>query len=74
MSWFKNIVTGIDGVTHDIGRWSWVVSVLGTFALALHEVWTGKAIDFQQLGLGVAAIVTAHGAAIWAKRDSEPSK
>ncbi len=72
MKWFNDIVTGIDGVTHDIGRWSWIGSMAGIFTLAVHEVWTGKTIDFAALGTGIAAVVAAHGAALWAKKDSEP--
>ena len=72
MSCIKDLLTGADGETHDIGRWSWLGSIGGVFALAVHEVWTGKAVDFASLGAGIAAIVTAHGAALWAKKDTEP--
>lgn len=72
MTWLNDLLTGLDGKTQDIGRWSWVVSMVGVFILAAHEVWAGKSIDFASLGTGIAAIVTAHGAALWAKRDTEP--
>lgn len=72
MKWLTDLLTTADGVTHDIGRWSWLGSLISINALAIHEVWSGKPIDFVAFGTGVAAIVTAHGAAIWAKKDTEP--
>jgi len=72
MNFIRDILTGKDGITHDIGRWSWVGSLAALFAITIHEAWTGKTIDLQAFGVAVAAIVTAHGTAIWAKKDTEP--
>jgi hypothetical protein len=72
MNWLKQLFTGQDGQTQDIGRWSWVISLLGVIAVATHEAWTGKLVDLQALGIAIAAVVGAHGAAIAMKKDTEP--
>jgi hypothetical protein len=72
MKFLTDIFTGLDGVTHDIGRYSWVTSLGALFAVTVHEAWTGKTVDLQAFGVAVASIVTAHGAALWAKKETEP--
>jgi hypothetical protein len=72
MKWFYDIVTGLDGETHDIARWSWVASMATLFAATIHVAWAKGSVDLVAFGQAVAAIVAGHGAAIWAKKDTEP--
>jgi hypothetical protein len=69
-----DILTGKDGQTHDIGRWSWVGSMLAVIAAALHTAWTKGTVDLVAFGQAIATVVGAHGAALWAKKDTEPVK
>jgi hypothetical protein len=69
----KQMMTGIDGETHDIARWLGALSVLVFLGLTVYEVvvqhheW--KMADF---GLGLGAVFTATGAFIRLKETSEP--
>jgi hypothetical protein len=72
MKFITDILTGLDGETHDIARWSWVASMLTLFAATLHVAWSKGAVDLAAFGTAVATIVAGHGAAIWAKKDTEP--
>lgn len=71
-NWFRQLVTGGDGVTHDLGRWSWLIFSITLIATTLHEAWVKGTIDPVGFGQGCAAIVGAHGLALWAKKDTEP--
>jgi hypothetical protein len=74
MNWFKQIVTGADNSTHDMGRWSWLISM---FAIIGHSTWSAiqhVAVDLGSLAQALGVVVAAHGAAIWAKKDTEPPK
>jgi len=64
---------GKDNKTHDLGRWSWlfcmVSIVVGSIFNAVH---TGI-VDIEKLYMGLAAVVGAHGMALWAKQNTEPA-
>ena len=71
--WFKQLVTGKDNSTHDLGRWSWIISM---FTVVGHSLWfviSHVAVDLMQLAQALAVVVAAHGAALWAKKDTEPT-
>jgi hypothetical protein len=71
MKWFVDIVTGKDGLTHDLGRWSWLVSLASVLAAGLHTAWHGT-VDLVAFGTSIAAVVGAHGVALGLKKDTEP--
>ena len=71
MSILKDLFTGKDGVTHDLGRWSWALSLGAVIAAGLHSAWHG-AIDLVAFGTSIAAVVGAHGVALGLKKDTEP--
>ena len=70
----KHLVTGKDNQTHDLARWSWVsttlITMIGAIYNAIH-VGTVNLVDFAQ---AIGIISGAHGAAIWAKKDTEPGQ
>jgi len=72
MKWFTDMMTGIDGTTHDLGRWSWVGSHLAVTGAAIFSAATGHVIGLMELAGAHAAVATAHGAALFIKKDTEP--
>ena len=72
--WFNQLMCGKDNKTHDLGRWSWLfcmLSIVGT------SIWNGihtGLVDIEKLYMGMAAVVGAHGMALWAKKDTEPTE
>ena len=68
----RELVTGRDNSTHDLGRWSWLVC---TAAILAHDWWqlhAGVTVTVKDLSLALAAVVTAHGAALGFKSNTEP--
>lgn len=72
MKAIKDVFTGRDNETHDVARYSWVVSVTAAIAFGGWNAFHSDVVDLASFGTCIATIVGAHGAAIWAKRDSEP--
>jgi len=68
----RNLFTGADGATHDLGRWSWAGSFLAVVGAAAWKLWHGADVDLQALAGALGLVAGAHGAALWAKRDTEP--
>ena len=73
MNWLKQLFTGKDGQTQDLGRWSWAFSLASIVGIAAYEAFTGKPIDLQSLGIALSTVVAAHGVAIGLKKDTEPA-
>lgn len=72
MSILRQLLTGADNATHDLGRWSWAGSFLAVVAAAVGNWWHGLALDLQGLATALGVVAGAHGAALWAKKDTEP--
>lgn len=72
MNAFKQLFTGKDGLTHDMGRWSWAICIATVIVAAFGNWWHNQVIDLVQLATALAAVVGVHGAALWAKRSTEP--
>ena len=66
------IFAGKDNHTLDLGRILWAIGVLVYFALSVHAQWHGQVFDPVAWGGGFGAILAAGGAALWAKKDTEP--
>ena len=70
---FRDIVTTKDGVTHDIGRWGGVLSLLVGLGLQIYVVFCrGQSFDFLNFGAGVAALAAGVGAMLKIKESTEP--
>lgn len=67
-----HLLTGQDGKTHDLGRWSWLITTLSVIGGAAWNALHAGAVDLMQLAQAVGIVVAAHGAAIFAKKDTEP--
>lgn len=72
MKWLRDLFTGIDGVTHDLGRWSWAVSLVSVIGAAGMNWIHGAVIDLQSLANAIGVVVAAHGASLFMKKDTEP--
>lgn len=68
------LITGKDNQTHDLGRWSWVVSTLSVIAAAGLNWWHNTVIDVAALAQALGTVAGAHGLALWAKKDTEPEE
>jgi len=70
-----NLFTGKDNKTLDIGRIIWFKGTLVFLGLAIwHVVHEHNPFDYNSFGLGFAGVLGAGGAALWAKKDTEPNE
>lgn len=58
MTILRDLFTGLDGQTHDLGRWSWAGSFLAVVAAAVGNWWHGLALDVQALAR--SSLLKAH--------------
>lgn len=70
---FANCMTGIDGKSHDIGRWSWLICTASVIGAAAANSYHGHDIDLTAFGLALSGVAAAHGIAISAKKATEPT-
>jgi hypothetical protein len=68
----KDCLTGIDGESYDIARVSWVITTLVITAGEVWNAYSGRHFDTGDFATGIAVMAAAHGAAIFAKKDTEP--
>lgn len=69
----RDILTGRDGVTHDIGRWAAVASIVTGLGLQVYAVgWRGQPFDMLAFGGGVGALAAGIGALLKLKETTEP--
>lgn len=69
---FNDLMTGKDGATHDMGKWSWLLSMITVIGSAVWNSLHGTVIELLTLAQALGVVVAAHGAALWAKKDTEP--
>lgn len=69
----RQMVTGKDNSTHDVGRWFAVLGGLTGIGLSIYDVvHNGVHFDMQSFGLGMAAMATGVGAMLKLKEGTEP--
>ena len=68
----KQMFTGKDNKTLDLGRVLWAKAVVAFMALAFYGVYKGNPVDYMAFGTGLAAVLAAGGAAIGFKAKTEP--
>ena len=73
MNWLQQLFTGKDNQTHDLGRWSWAASTISVIGGGVWNAVHAGAIDLMAFAQAIAVVVGAHGAALWAKKDTEPN-
>lgn len=68
----RELMTGIDGQSHDLGRYSWLGSFLMISIVALWHELRGVSTDLTVLAAAYGATAAAHSAALFMKRSVEP--
>jgi hypothetical protein len=70
----NDILTGRDNKTHDIARWSWVLSFFAVVLGAGYELVQGHLPSLRDFAESIGIISGAHGAAVLMKKDAEPKE
>jgi len=70
----NDLLTGEDNKTHDIGRWSWMLSFLAVLVGATYEMIHNNMPALKDFAEAVGIIAGAHGAAVMLKKDTEPKE
>lgn len=69
---FRDIFTGKDNRTYDMGRLLWFQSIQAFILVTLYSLHKGGTFDPVTWGAGLAALITGGGAAIGLKSNTEP--
>jgi hypothetical protein len=69
---FKQLLTGKDNQTHDLGRWTWMLGFLAVIVIAIYEVMQAKSISLTELASALGIVSGAGGASVMMKQNSEP--
>jgi len=68
----KDLLTGKDNQTFDLGRVSWITSMATIIGHSLWSAYNHAFVDVAQLAQAIGIVVASHGAALWAKSSTEP--
>jgi hypothetical protein len=68
----REVLTGIDGQSHDLGRYSWLGSFLLITAIAIWHEFRGIAVDLTILAAALGANAVTHAASLFVQRSVEP--
>lgn len=68
----KDLFTGKDNATADIGRVLWAISFVVGMGLVIFSTVTSKPFDFINYGVGVGGLLAAGAAALKLKETTEP--
>jgi hypothetical protein len=71
MKFFKDLFTGKDNATYDIGRFLWFQGCQAFILFSGYALWKGGAFDPITWGGGLAALLGAGGAALGLKSHTE---
>ena len=69
---FRNLFTGKDGQTFDLGRVLWIKMALAYVALSIVHIVHGGVFDAMTWATGAGVILGAGGAALGLKASTEP--
>lgn len=72
MKALHDIVTTADGTSHDIGRWSWVLSFTAVIVDALWHAYKDSAPSVGDLAAALGVVAAAHAVALFSKQQTEP--
>jgi hypothetical protein len=70
----NDLLTGADNKTHDIARWSWMLSFFAITFGAGYEMIHNDIPTLKDFAEAVGIIAGAHGAAVMLKKDTEPKE
>ena len=72
MTIIQQLLTGKDGETNDLGRWSWVICMGAVLLHDAFQLYRNIPVDVRDLAIALSAVAAAHGIAIGAKSHTEP--
>ena len=67
----KQLLTGKDNETYDIGRVTWLISLIAVIALAFYEVMQNS-VSIRELAESLGIVSAAGGASVAMKGKTEP--
>ena len=67
----KQLLTGKDNATYDIGRVTWLLGTVAVIALAGYEVVRNN-VNLRELAEALGIVSGAGGASVMMKKDTEP--
>ena len=70
-TFLKQLLTGKDNQTYDIGRVTWLLGTITVIALAAFEVSTSQ-VGLRELAEALGIVSAAGGASTMMKKDTEP--
>ncbi len=70
----RDLLTGRDGVSHDLGRWSWLCSLLAIAGAGIWNAIHGITFDLVQVATALGIVAGAHGGALAMKARTEPNE
>lgn len=73
MSWFKNIITGIDNSTVDVARVLWIVGILSFLGFAGYQVYKSGSFDMVNYALAYSGLLAGGAAGVKIKASTEPA-
>ena len=68
---FKQLLTGKDNETYDLGRVSWLVGMAAIIGLAIFEV-LHNTVSLRELAESLGIVSAAGGASVAMKQNAEP--
>jgi hypothetical protein len=68
---FKQLLTGKDNQTYDLGRVSWLVGMVAVIGLAAYEV-MHSTVSLRELAESLGIVSAASGASVAMKQGAEP--
>jgi hypothetical protein len=68
---FKQLLTGKDNETYDLGRVSWLVGMVAVIGLAAYEV-MHSSVSLRELAESLGIVSAASGASVAMKQNAEP--
>jgi len=69
----KQLLTGKDNTTYDLGRVSWLVGMFAVILLAAYEVLHGT-VSLRELAESLGIVSAAGGASVAMKQKAEPDQ
>ena len=73
MAILRDLMTGKDGISHDIGRYiAAASSVTGLFLCSYAVIVKGQPFSFQDFGIGMGSLAAGVGALLKLKENTEP--
>jgi hypothetical protein len=70
----NDLFTGIDGKTHDISRWLWILGILAFISFAGFEVYKSGHFDLVNFGMAYSTLLAGGAFGVKVKESQEPPK